>query len=302
MGSFVIEEAVIFSPADAVLINLRTNERVNLPLVASGILQLLLVHHAGVVSRDTLFTEVIDKYSAVATNNNLNQYIMALRKQLHYLGIEAEVISTVPRIGFMIPRGISVERKNQGENESLSQPDEQKFLPETAAPKRSRINNEKWWLGGWTVLMLSLMLGASIYSWFYNDTAVKWSSIPSVNPIPINDDKMCQIFVIPSSIVTVKYNVNAYKDIINQFGMMKCEPKIMTHYYIYSNVSNQKNTVTLFFAAPLMRACGLFATVGIGYGAINETAENFCCSLHPLRRRTFVWYLGLQPPDNEYLS
>lgn len=73
-------------------------------------LLLLLIAHQGVtISREVIFKKVWDDYGMVSSNNNLNQCISKLRRVIKALGIDDEVIFTVPKVGFMLRREIVVE-------------------------------------------------------------------------------------------------------------------------------------------------------------------------------------------------
>jgi DNA-binding winged helix-turn-helix (wHTH) protein len=73
------------------------------------LLLLLLAHHGEAVSRDVIFKKVWDDYGMVSGNNNLNQCVSKLRRVIKNLGIEDEVIATVPKVGFMLRYEIMVE-------------------------------------------------------------------------------------------------------------------------------------------------------------------------------------------------
>lgn len=73
------------------------------------LLQLLIAHHGEAVSREVIFKKVWDDYGMVSSNNNLNQCVSKLRKVIKVLGIDDDVIVTVPKVGFMLRREIRVE-------------------------------------------------------------------------------------------------------------------------------------------------------------------------------------------------
>lgn len=99
---FDIEGFITFDTEDASLVNLLTGDNVELSQTSSRLLTALLNHRGDVLSRSEIFQAVFDKYGARASNSNLNQYISTLRRNMSDLGIEKEIIVTVPRIGFKI--------------------------------------------------------------------------------------------------------------------------------------------------------------------------------------------------------
>lgn len=99
---FDIEGFVTFDTEDASLVNLLTGDSIELSQTSNRLLTELLYHRGDILSRGEIFQSVFDKYGARASNSNLNQYISTLRKGLSELGIEKDVIITVPRVGFRI--------------------------------------------------------------------------------------------------------------------------------------------------------------------------------------------------------
>ena len=73
------------------------------------LLLLLITHHGEAVGREVIFKKVWDDYGMVSGNNNLNQCVSKLRRVIKNLGIEEEVIVTVPKVGFMLRYEIVVE-------------------------------------------------------------------------------------------------------------------------------------------------------------------------------------------------
>lgn len=72
------------------------------------LLQLLIVHQGDAVSRGVIFKKVWDDYGMISSNNNLNQCVSKLRRVIKALGIDDEVIVTVPKVGFMLHSEIQV--------------------------------------------------------------------------------------------------------------------------------------------------------------------------------------------------
>lgn len=99
---FDIEGFITFDTEDASLVNLLTGDCVELSQTSTRLLAELLNHRGDILSRNEIFQSVFDKYGARASNSNLNQYISTLRRNLSDLGVEKEIIVTVPRIGFKI--------------------------------------------------------------------------------------------------------------------------------------------------------------------------------------------------------
>ncbi|WP_337262815.1 MULTISPECIES: transcriptional regulator [unclassified Serratia (in: enterobacteria)] len=84
------------------------------------LLLLLIAHHGEPVNREVIFKKVWDDYGMISSNNNLNQCVSKLRRVIKVMGIDDEVIATVPKLGFMLRQEIQIE-SNQGDNEAFTQ-------------------------------------------------------------------------------------------------------------------------------------------------------------------------------------
>jgi DNA-binding winged helix-turn-helix (wHTH) protein len=98
---FNIDEFITFDTEQASLVNLLTGDCIELSATSTRLFSTLL-QYRGDISRVDIFQSVFETYGARPSNSNLNQYISTLRRSLADLGIEKEVIITVPRIGFKI--------------------------------------------------------------------------------------------------------------------------------------------------------------------------------------------------------
>ncbi|WP_058910641.1 winged helix-turn-helix domain-containing protein [Entomohabitans teleogrylli] len=109
---FDIEGFITFDTEDASLVNLLTGDCIELSATSSRLLARLLQHRGDILSRVDIFQTVFDQYGARASNSNLNQYISTLRRNLSDLGIEKDVIITVPRVGFKVSDEVIVTTDN----------------------------------------------------------------------------------------------------------------------------------------------------------------------------------------------
>ncbi|TFZ52020.1 CadC family transcriptional regulator [Serratia proteamaculans] len=98
------------------------------------LLLLLITHHGEAVSREVIFKKVWDDYGMVSGNNNLNQCVSKLRRVIKNLGIEDEVIVTVPKVGFMLRFEIMVE-SCEGAEDSFTDGDMPDISPAVAQPE-----------------------------------------------------------------------------------------------------------------------------------------------------------------------
>ncbi|WPU21970.1 winged helix-turn-helix domain-containing protein [Cedecea neteri] len=109
---YVIRETIKFRSEDGVVF-LDGNEDpiVTLSATMSRLLAFLLDRQGEVCSRDDILEKVWDAHGLRSSNNSLNKYITDLRKLFHRLGIEEDVITTVPRIGFIFSADIDILRE-----------------------------------------------------------------------------------------------------------------------------------------------------------------------------------------------
>src|SRR5471032_2597781 len=106
---YVIEDKIVFNPEDNTLsLQDNTNCQVTISNPARRILLLLIERHGSVVQRDTLFQKVWDDFGLVSSNNNLNHCISKLRKVINTLGHTDDVIITVPKVGFLLKKEITI--------------------------------------------------------------------------------------------------------------------------------------------------------------------------------------------------
>jgi len=86
-------------------------ESITLTVTTSRLLSFLLDHHGEVSTRDDILNAVWTDHGLRSSNNSLNKYIADLRKIFSSLELDDEVIITVPKVGFMFAKEISVKKE-----------------------------------------------------------------------------------------------------------------------------------------------------------------------------------------------
>jgi DNA-binding winged helix-turn-helix (wHTH) protein len=226
MDQYLIEETVAFFPTEKKLLNAHTHNEVTISILAADILSLLLARHGEVVTRETIFTDVIDPRGGASTNNNLNQYILNLRKQLVFLGIEVDVIETVPRIGFMIPAAVQIVR-------AVAKPETPQPAETVETPAAAEKIKRPFPAKTWTMAMVGVMAIALLFEWRGHTQEVTWDNVPSAEAVQINQMEGCQVFLIPSGISVNAAESFDYRSIINAAEKMTCEKGVTTRYYVF---------------------------------------------------------------------
>lgn len=108
-----IEGSIIFSPEDTGLY--RHNQADNIVAISSAAARLftLLIKNKGhIVERETILEKVWDEYGLQASNNNLNQCLSILRRIIKNMGIDKNIIETIPKVGLRISHVIQIEEIN----------------------------------------------------------------------------------------------------------------------------------------------------------------------------------------------
>lgn len=107
---YILNKSVIFRPEDGAIWLNGDDEKITLTPTAKRLLTLLIEEHGKVLPRDQILTQVWDRFSLESSNNSLNQYISQLRRTLAGFGLPDNVITTIPRVGFVFHEEIAVEK------------------------------------------------------------------------------------------------------------------------------------------------------------------------------------------------
>ncbi|MBS1207164.1 MAG: transcriptional regulator [Proteobacteria bacterium] len=107
---YIIDDVITYNSHDCTLTHLPTEESLSLSISSGRLFEQLLNSNGEILARDTLLTEVWDKYGLRGSNSNLNQYLSILRKALSAYGCE-NLIITIPKIGIRLNTEIKIERE-----------------------------------------------------------------------------------------------------------------------------------------------------------------------------------------------
>lgn len=103
MMIYKIDNTVAFRSDDGVMWNILQPERkLSLSTTPARLLEYLLENKDKIVERDELLNNIWDKYGLEPSNNSVNQYISLIRKSFLELGCDAEVVKTLPKIGYYV--------------------------------------------------------------------------------------------------------------------------------------------------------------------------------------------------------
>ena len=107
---YKINNRVIFAPEENLLSTINGDFKpITLHTPTSHCLRLLVQHNNEVLSQKFFFEEVWEKNGILVTANTLYQNIALIRKALKALGMDEEIIKTIPKQGIKISAEISQE-------------------------------------------------------------------------------------------------------------------------------------------------------------------------------------------------
>lgn len=107
---YIIDDQIAYNSDDCTLSHIPTEETLSLSISSGRLFEQLLNSQGEILARETLLTEVWDKYGLRGSNSNLNQYLSILRRALAAYGCE-NLIITIPRIGIRLNTEIKIERE-----------------------------------------------------------------------------------------------------------------------------------------------------------------------------------------------
>lgn len=143
--NYVIDMRVRYRPNDGVLWLVDDDSSaITLTVMMNRLFLFLLERRGSTITRDEILAEVWDAWGLRSSNNTLNKYISELRRIFSVFGVSAELIVTVPRVGYMFNGDVDVQ--SDGES-SLSK------------MTREEDDGERKTRKTWKKLMLLLMAG-----------------------------------------------------------------------------------------------------------------------------------------------
>lgn len=114
---YIIDKKVRFNSDDHSLENIHElHTVVTLTVTMSRLLLFLVEKHGENVTKDDILSQVWEAHGLRASTNSLNKYISDLRQTFRNLGLNTEIIVTIPRQGFSVPTSISISAINNAED------------------------------------------------------------------------------------------------------------------------------------------------------------------------------------------
>ncbi len=88
------------------------DELVSISSSAARLFTFLIKNKGEIVEREVLLQKVWDDYGLQASNNNLNQCLSTLRRIIKSMGVEKNIIETIPKVGLRIADDVTIEEIN----------------------------------------------------------------------------------------------------------------------------------------------------------------------------------------------
>lgn len=129
---YTIDGSITYNTDDCTLSHLPTQESLSLSISTGRLFERLLTSEGDILSRETLLTDVWDKYGLRGSNSNLNQYLSILRRALAAYGCE-NLIITIPKVGIRLNIDIPVER-TASSSAPVNDTEQDKVFPQQAEP------------------------------------------------------------------------------------------------------------------------------------------------------------------------
>lgn len=105
------------------------DEIVTISSSAARLFSFLIKNKGEIVEREVLLQRVWDDYGLQASNNNLNQCLSTLRRIIKSMGIDKNIIETIPKVGLRIAKNVAIEEISPASNEpELPSKEKKRFL------------------------------------------------------------------------------------------------------------------------------------------------------------------------------
>ncbi|MDZ7320047.1 winged helix-turn-helix domain-containing protein [Kosakonia sacchari] len=247
---YIIEDTFKFIPAENRLESIENDELIDLSMISSEILHALILRQGEVLTRDTIFTEIFDRFGSSGTNNNLNQYILNLRKSIALFLDEKAIIETVPRIGFIISSEVLIKRYDNDSSQLVDHDNtiEEKRENNNPSISKAAISNKKkypLWSFFCITSLFILTMGGALYFYYYTNLTLP--------PVPKNNLKTAKLFVNAQCNFFI-LNDSDTNDLADE-GMVRAQPYLsdipcdkgsQKNIYVYTNIVND-NKYRIFY-------------------------------------------------------
>ncbi|HFK5798738.1 TPA: transcriptional regulator [Enterobacter hormaechei subsp. oharae] len=133
---YIFNENIVYDDVQCSLTNCKSYDSILLPATASRLLSLFIRYQGSTLTRDEILNCVWDEYGYKASNNTLTQYVSLIRKNFQLLGETADIIITIPRIGFVMSNDVEVKMTEAGYEKQNLLPGDINSFSENLLPEK----------------------------------------------------------------------------------------------------------------------------------------------------------------------
>lgn len=191
---YIIDDQVTYNSDDCTLSHIPSQDTLSLSISSGRLFEQLLNSQGEILARETLLTEVWDKYGLRGSNSNLNQYLSILRRALSAYGCE-NLIITIPKIGIRLNTEIKIEREATpifvaaadqsdeiSEECAASGQNNQAIQPEPAVADKMAVTPSFTIRQAISVIVILMLLGTAFWYFIARDFAEKSSTMSIFKP------------------------------------------------------------------------------------------------------------------------
>lgn len=260
---FIMNKQIIFD-SDMCTLGLEDSqdELIQISNPTKRLLLLLIAHKGEAIKREVIFKKVWDDYGMVSSNNNLNQCVSKLRKIMKNLGMDEEVIVTVPKIGFMLHQQVDVEKCSEPVDVIEDVPSETETayfadgrllngkIAERSTGEVSRWRTMKTGILNQLVLFFSVMaLGGSAGFWFASKPVER-------NEIYIGNAGSCKVMMSEQALNSIT-NPDVKKGVMD--FAIKLNPVCKSNEYVLIIKSSSFKTYSSNLSRLYFMRCGIMS-------------------------------------------
>ncbi|WP_145547168.1 winged helix-turn-helix domain-containing protein [Yersinia intermedia] len=211
----IINKIVAYDYNNAIIYNINKPEKsVSLYAPTNECLYILLDQYPNVIPQNYFFEQAWEKQGLTTTNNNFYQHISMIRRAFEVVGLNGDIILTLPRRGLSLSKDLEItheEKKRQDKKEEI-------VIDETS--NNATINNSMLRASLWVVVSILIITLFSIL--LYNKKSPYEKSIENYNHV--EDIELCHLFSLSEG-----YDVSNVKEIIKN-EKINCN-KVKNLYY-----------------------------------------------------------------------
>jgi len=263
---YIIDKTISFNSNEHTLEqNHEPHTVVTLTVTMSRLLLFLIEKHGESVTKDDILSQVWEAHGLRASTNSLNKYISDLRQMFRTLGLDSEVIVTIPRVGFSVPTAIIISAVNNAEMESDS----------VATEEHVKAPNDSVFTYQYVLLFVAILfLSGLIFYVFYPKSNNEDSFVTLQQTYPIGMIGNCPVVALKPIAENLKdRNMDITRHILNKLSI-SCEEESL-YYVRFSDDVIYHQSGRVFLADCSMRdwKLGILSSCYNYYGTDYETND-----------------------------